>query len=313
MQTKKELPTNPSFELQRDLLIHPESNPTNYVAFEDAATHRFVPGATTWSRVNAWWLADSAWIAYDHDAHAVRDVFLSRAQMESCEAFVGGGTECYLAACAGFAIVTFRGTQPDAWQDVFSDVLLKARPWDVGHVHQGFGKALEPIWTPLEAALNQMKDRPVWFTGHSLGGALATLAAFRRREHQGGVYTFGSPRVGNGIFAGTFDSRFVERSIRYVNDHDVVTHVPSEGVAFPHGRYTHVNYLRWINKDGHVGTTEPTVKHFVQDVFGSSRMFLDIINLTRQDIRITLPDALIDHTPLYYALHTWNDFAVNGS
>ena len=125
---------------------------------------------------------------------------------------------------------------PDDWKDIFSDVLLKAKPWDVGHAHQGFGKALEPIWKPLEGALNLLKDRPVWFTGHSLGGALATLAAFRRRQHPGGVYTFGSPRVGNGVFAGSFDGVYMERSVRYVNDHDAVTHVPSEIVAFPHGR-----------------------------------------------------------------------------
>ena len=131
MLTKKALPKNPSFELRRDLLLHPESNPTKYVAFEDAATHRFVPDATSWSRVNAWWLADAAWIAYNHDANAVRGVFRSRAQMDSCEVFASSGTECYLAQCASFAIVTFRGTQPDAWEDLFSDVLLKAVPWDV--------------------------------------------------------------------------------------------------------------------------------------------------------------------------------------
>ena len=112
---------------------------------------------------------------------------------------------------------------------------------------------------------------------------------------------------------GHFDSQFVERSTRYVNDHDVVTHVPSQILAFPHGNYTHVNHLRWINKDGQVGTSEPTVKHFIQDVFGSSRVMLDIVNLSQQNIQITWPDALIDHTPLYYALHTWNDFAANGS
>jgi len=312
MLTKKALPKNPSFELRRDLLLHPESNPTKYVAFEDAATHRFVPDATSWSRVNAWWLADAAWIAYSHDANAVRGVFRSRAQMDSCEVFASSGTECYLAQCASFAIVTFRGTQPEAWEDLFSDVLLKAVPWDVGHVHQGFGKALEPVWKPLEAALNNLADRPVWFTGHSLGGALATLAAFRRSSRAAGVCTFGSPRVGNGVFAGHFDSQFVERSTRYVNDHDVVTHVPSQVLAFPHGSYAHVNHLRWINKDGQVGSSEPTVKHFMQDVFGSSRVMLDIVNLSQQNVQITWPDALADHTPLYYALHTWNDFAVNG-
>jgi hypothetical protein len=311
MPGKKELPKNPSFELQRDLLLHPESNPTQYLAFEDAATYRFAPHATTWSRVNAWWLADAAWIAYHHDASAVRDVFRSRAQMDSCELFANGGTECYLATCASFAIVTFRGTQSDAWKDLFSDVLLKAVPWDVGHVHQGFGKALESVWTPLEAALNILTDRPVWFTGHSLGAALASLAAFRRGKYAAGVYTFGLPRVGNGVFAGSFDGLFVERSMRYVNDHDVVTHVPSAILAFPHGRYTHINNLRWINKDGQVGTSEPTVKHYMQDVFGNGEVILDIVNLAQQNVQITLPDALVDHTPLYYALHTWNDFAVN--
>ena len=62
-----------------------------------------------------------------------------------------------------------------------------------------------------------------------------------------------------------------------------------------------------------MGTGEPTVKHFIQDVFGSSRVMLDIVNLSQQNIQITWPDALVDHTPLYYALHTWNDFAANGS
>lgn len=313
MPAKKELPKNPSLDLQRDLLFRPESNPTHYVAFEDAATHAFVPNANTWSRVNAWWLADAAWIAYARDAAEVHDVFRSRARMDSCELFASGGTDCYLARCSSFAIVAFRGTQPNDWQDLFSDVLLKAVPWDVGRVHQGFGKALERVWKPLEAALNQLTDRPVWFTGHSLGAALACLAAFRRGTHAAGVYTFGSPRVGNGVFGGNFDSLFVGRSVRYANDHDVVTHVPSEILAFPYGRYTHLNELRWINKDGQVGTTEPTVKHFVQDIFGSSRTLLDIVNLSQQDIQIALPDALVDHTPLYYALHTWNDFAMNGA
>lgn len=313
MANKKDLPTNLSLERQRDLLTRPESNPTGYIPFENASAHAFVPTATTWSRINAWWLADASWIAYSHDRDAVRDVFRSRAGMEGCEAIAGGGTECYLAHRDTFAIVTFRGTQPDDWNDLFNIVRFVPRAWDVGHVHQGFADALDVVWNPLETALNQLQDRPVWFTGHSLGGALASLAAVRRGVHAAGVYTFGSPRVGNGVFAGHFDSALRGRSIRYVNDHDAVTHVPTEPFAFPHGRYAHVSDQRWINKDGQVSTTEPTLRHFVQDVFGDSRVLLDIINLLEQNIRIALPDALSDHTPLYYALHTWNDVAVNGA
>ena len=299
MPNKKELPKNPSFELQRDLLIRPDSNPTGYTPFEDAAAHTFVPTATTWSRVNAWWLADASWIAYNHDAKAVRDVFRSRAGMESCQLIDGGGTQCYLAHRDSFAIVTFRGTQPDEWNDLFDIVRFGTKTWDAGRVHEGFADALDVIWGPLEKALNDLEDRHVWFTGHSLGGALAALAAFRRRDWVAGLYTFGCPRIGNGAFAALLDGAFMEKSIRYVNDHDAVTHMPPEPFAFPHGRYTHISHLRSINKDGQVGTTEPTVGHFALDVFGDTRFLLDIVNLVQQDVRITLPDTLVDHTPLY--------------
>lgn len=57
-----------------------------------------------------------------------------------------------------------------------------------------------------------MHERPA--AGHSLGGALATLAAydFRKKARDNGVdlrvacYTFGAPRVGNHAFAREFNS-----------------------------------------------------------------------------------------------------------
>ncbi len=308
----KNVPTNEQFSVQRDMLLHPESNPTGYVPFEDAATHAFAPEAGGWSRVNAWWLADASWIAYSHDPAEVDRIFRERANMRSCELIDSRGTECYLAQHDAFAIVAFRGTQPDDWRDLFSVSRFVPVAWDVGHVHRGFAEALEAVWRPLAAALDSLPAGcRVWFTGHSLGGALAALAAFRRRSQVGGLYTFGSPRVGDGVFATQLDSTLGQRSIRYANDHDVVTHVPPEPFAFP-GRYTHVRNLRWINKDGQVITTEPTVRHFVQDVIGDTAFLLDVVQLAESGAQVSLPDALADHTPLFYALHTWNDFAVHG-
>lgn len=60
------------------------------------------------------------------------------------------------------------------------------------------------------------RTRSVWFTGHSLGAALATLAA-DLFEPARGVCTLGSPRVGDVAFATLFDARFRQRSARYVN------------------------------------------------------------------------------------------------
>src|SRR5262249_29250576 len=121
------------------------------------------------------------------------------------------------------------------------------------------------------------------------------------------------PLVGNGVFGSTFDAVFEERSIRYFNDHDVVTHVPPGPFALPHGLFTHVDHLRWINKDGQIGTTPPTLPHFVSDVLGCTNVLLDILDPHGSITRFRLPAALTDHTPLYYVLHCWNDFALHQS
>ena len=312
MLNKKDFPRDPSFELQRDLLIHPETNPTTYIPFEDADQHPFEPDPHEWSRVNAWWLADASWLAYVHGEAEVRRTFLERAHMTSCELIDRSGTQCYVAHRDSFAIVAFRGTQPDDWKDLFEIVRFLPTSWDVGRVHTGFADALEAVWGPLERSLDALPPGcRVWFTGHSLGAALATLAATRRGDRTAGLYTFASPRVGDGVFAAHVDRMFGRLSLRYVNDHDVVTHVPPPSFAIP-GRYTHVNELRWISRDGQVGTVEPTLPHFVSDVFGDTRLLLDVVDILRQSSRIAIPDALVDHTPLYYALHAWNDFVVNG-
>lgn len=75
-------------------------------------------------------------------------------------------------------------------------------------------------------------------TGHSLGGALATLAVAKLRQEKkqavNGLYTFGSPRVGNQKFADKFDDDFKRYTFRFVNDNDAVPHAPSEDMNFRH-------------------------------------------------------------------------------
>jgi predicted lipase len=60
--------------------------------------------------------------------------------------------------------------------------------------------------------------------GHSLGAALATLAADRLPDVQG-LYTFGSPRVGDK----GFQAHFRVKAYRLVNGKDIVPTVPGEG------------------------------------------------------------------------------------
>jgi triacylglycerol lipase len=308
---RKPLPLNLPIDLQRQLLLAPESNPTGYVPFDRAHDFPFDPDARSHSRVNAWWLAEASWLAYWHDKNAIGEVYHRQTGL-TCDLLEAGGAECTVASGDRFAIVAFRGTQPDDWNDLLDDACFAPVGWDAGHVHQGFARRLSNIAPLLDRALGRLDPKcRVWFTGHSLGAAVATLAAFRHRRVTGGVYSFGSPLVGNGVFTGTFGGALGLLSTRYVNDHDLVTRVPPEPFALPHGVYAHVDHGRWINQEGQIGTSRPTIAHFVRDVFGRANVALDLIELHQHGLGRSLPDALSDHTPLYYVLHCWNDFALH--
>jgi predicted lipase len=80
------------------------------------------------------------------------------------------------------------------------------------------------------AARGERRQRPTVVTGHSLGGALATLFVMEN-AHRTKAFdistccTFASPRVGNKEFARSFDLLPIE-SWRFVNQHDLVPRLP---------------------------------------------------------------------------------------
>jgi hypothetical protein len=310
MLEKKPLPKDLPLAVQAELLLHPEKNSTAYVPFERATEFTFEPDAHVLSRVNAWWLADASWLAYNHDPDAVRQLLRDNAGLACCRPISSGGTQCYVASGKAFAIVAFRGTQPDDWRDLFDIARFEPTAWDVGHVHKGFAAALDVVRNDLDAALAALPAGcRVWFTGHSLGAALATLAAYRYRAVTAGVYTCASPLVGTGRFARQVDAVFGGRSLRYVNNDDVVPHVPPALLGIPYGLYTHVECLRWIGPDGSIGPVQPPGPGSNEDLIA---LALTIRRIAAGEASIDIPPALAAHTPLYYTLHCWNDFATHG-
>jgi hypothetical protein len=103
--------------------------------------------------------------------------------------------------------------------------------------HQGFVNAITEIWDPLYAevvARQEEKKRCFWITGHSLGGALAMMAAwlfFRKTMKPHQVYTFGGPMVGNKIVAEAFEQEFGKKVARYANGPDPVPLLPMMSLA----------------------------------------------------------------------------------
>jgi triacylglycerol lipase len=145
--------------------------------------------------------------------------------------------------------VVFRGTQTKLeWiRNMEADLVDCFQP-GYGKIHKGF----KTIYTSFNTALLNNIPRTnsysiINVTGHSLGGALATFATidifannFKTKQC---VYTFGSPRAGDGDFSTTFNANFASSSFRVENSSDIVPEVPPP-VQLPldlGGYYSHVD------------------------------------------------------------------------
>jgi hypothetical protein len=131
--------------------------------------------------------------------------------------------------------VAFRGTEPVNADDWLSNVNYHQRPVDKipGLLHSGFANDLAEVDEQMISAVKQLaqgEKTRLFLTGHSLGGALAVLAAallhFCKGQRIAGVFTYGQPRLGDPAFSTAFDQALGAVTFRYVNDLDVVPHVP---------------------------------------------------------------------------------------
>jgi triacylglycerol lipase len=285
-------------------VFQPETD-DRYRHFDGHETVAFDAGAATLTRANAWWLAEAALLTY-WDPDQARPRFAAAGL--DAELVESGDTQAYVASMPGAVIVTFRGTEPDRLRDVFDDARFLLVPSAHGAVHLGFRDALDRVWTAITARLASLTtSRRVWFCGHSLGAALATLAA-DRFPATAGVCTLGSPRVGDRMFAAAFDARFGARAARYVNDADIVTHLPTP-LPLP---YQHVGRLRQITPDGRITTQPPMLAHFVRDIFGNVGHLQDVVHALQVGAVRRAPDFLLDHMPRSYTTDIWNDHDAHG-
>jgi hypothetical protein len=185
---------------------------------------------TAFSPGNAWWLAEFARLAYrSKSAQPSRNSILQAVGLCERQTVDIDGIHGFLVGpppggSDDFGILVFRGTSHFRnWVTNLHAMPASWRPG--GKVHQGFSRALSRAWKPVSDALDTVSG-PLLYAGHSLGGALAILAASQRPP--GAVYTFGSPRVGDRNFAETLVAVEIHR---VVNQHDLVPSLPPEGGA----------------------------------------------------------------------------------
>ncbi len=148
------------------------------------------------------------------------------------------GTQVFLVESVRaplFAALVFRGTEQEL-RDFQSDLaaVTIALESDSIRVHDGFLTALNSVWDDQVAPQLQGISVPIFYAGHSLGAALATLAALRHPPTA--VYTFGSPLVGNDAFVASLKGTRIHR---IVDGADLVTMVPPETLGYRHAGEPH--------------------------------------------------------------------------
>lgn len=135
----------------------------------------------------------------------------------------------------GMAVIVFRGTQQsiDWWTNLNATAIeINGRGTNsgivVGKVHEGFNRAYQSVDSQIKDLLEGEENLPLYITGHSLGGALATLATwYLPGAKLAACYTFGAPRVGDQKL---YD-RYRTPIYRIVNGTDPVPFVPPSNTS----------------------------------------------------------------------------------
>lgn len=161
------------------------------------------------------------------------------------------------------AIVAFAGTDPVEAADWVSDFDCHLDP--ATGVARGYQRAAAVVMARLAAMLDPAA--PLFVTGHSLGGALAVVAAMGLVD--GGVrpqavHTFGMPRPGNADFAARYDGALGPCTYRMVHGDDMVPTVAPSFLGFRHvGR--HLRCLRGMRFNADLmaadGTSDEPIFH----------------------------------------------------
>ncbi|MGH9158565.1 MAG: lipase family protein [Vicinamibacteraceae bacterium] len=137
-------------------------------------------------------------------------------------------------------LVVIRGTLViDEWLKNFTAI---PNPYDFapdfGLVHLGFEGIYRSVRNSIFNTLReQPQTRRITLVGHSLGGAIATLAApdimVNLEKQLVDVFTVGGPRVGKSDFRGNFN-QIIHDCFRVTNQLDIVPHLPTVATLWRH-------------------------------------------------------------------------------
>ncbi len=292
--------------------------PEQYPYFNGGDTFPFQPHAQSHSPINAWWLAEFSLMAYE-DPERIHNLLINKEFISARsvswfasknDMLTSSNTQGFIAETPDYAVIAFRGTEfsrpgdvlqepaklLNIFQDLKTDLEIPPKADEAGKppfavpVHTGFAKALQSVWEQLQAPLRAIGSKPVWLTGHSLGGALASLMAYQLGGGKvAGVYTFGAPCVGTGGFVQAYSARGLEaKTFRYVHGIDAVPQLLEHWPLVERRTLTHYEHAgRELKLDA-----------------GERRGRIGQIWNRALDLSLGLDQ--LDYAPIFYAYETWN-------
>jgi len=263
------------------------------------------PYTTGLTAGNAYWMARLSMAVYEKVSESNqlpdRDRILAdlRAEDDGFVDVVGADRNSAQAAFvehANYYCIAFRGTNELAdWLDNINAFAVDEL---FGSFHRGFWNSVQDVWQPVYSLYqerNAAARRPLFLTGHSLGGAMATIAAARLVHLDlpfTSVYTFGQPRAMSRNASRVFNAECRSRFFRFHNNNDIVTRVPARLMG-----YSHVGSYLYIAEEGTIHR-EP----------GFWFRFLDVFDGAVSALRERGIDGIEDHNMAKYlaAIKRWD-------
>ena len=204
--------------------------PSQAFGFDDSAEGHTLPNAMT--------LADFSHLAYYGPVYIEKQLRQWGYEIFQWIEDEKTDTQAFITGSESHLIVCFRGTSSG------TDALVDARFLKTdafggrGRVHRGFQGALDSVWSQLKTAVDSLgATKKLFICGHSLGAALAELAAHRFALGEypvAGVYVYGSPRVGNRDFMDAYNELLEEKTFLHINNKDIVAQIPPRILGFNH-------------------------------------------------------------------------------
>jgi triacylglycerol lipase len=196
-------------------------------------------------------------------------------------------TQVLIAADDKKIIVAYRGTQSARnWQTNFNLIRFNSPSPIGGNVHLGFHNAAQKLWPEVSKTICefQQNKQPIWFTGHSLGGAISTIsAAYYYAENKDqikpciGHYSFGEPRCGDAAFSQAFEQINIP-SFYVINCNDPVPVILPRTLGF-----NHVGKLFFLDENGRLsGDSIDLLKKLSAEAIGTYNVITTFTNLTEE-------------------------------